>query len=408
MAGPEVITYGSGTVKLYPRASGTWSVCWRESGTARSTTRSSLEGAREFARAKARAIDTRSGAVWIRPAQADALAALQRIVGPHGNTHSVLADLEISRQILGDAGSLETAARYYMDHGPGRLQRISLDAAVARFLAEYADGPSVTRRPLRSMLSRFLVDHPGLLLLDLTPELLQRSVTSGSPAPRTVFNRINNWRTFLNRCREWELLPAGRPHAAERLRRPRRPDAGRAILSLDQAAALLALVRSQRPQLLPYLILGGWLGLRSSECQRVEWPAFDWSESTLHLSVHVAQKLLQERYLPVPAAVAAVLRPLCVAAGGRGRCCLWRSQEYLSRLARDSGTLAEWPGNVLRHSWFSYSLAASGHIHQLAEWGGNSAKVIRSNYRRPIPQRDGLAWLALLDPDADPDAKAPG
>jgi len=71
------------------------------------------------------------------------------------------------------------------------------------------------------------------------------------------------------------------------------------------------------------------------------------------------------------------------------------SQEYLSRLARDSGVLSRWPGNVLRHSWFSYTLAAHGHIERLAEWGGNSAAVIRSNYRRPIPAAAGEAYLLL-------------
>jgi integrase len=153
-----------------------------------------------------------------------------------------------------------------------------------------------------------------------------------------------------------------------------------------------------------YLLIGGWLGLRPSEIQRLSWSAFDWTHEGhgyCHVSPKVAQKNSSERYVPMDSRLSARLHALFLASGKdkSARCCAFRSREFLSVLAREKGVCAEWPADVLRHSFCSYRIAVVKSLEQVATEADNSPAILKSNYRRPLRHEDGLAWWALLDLD---------
>lgn len=388
-------THGSAVVHAYPRGNGQWSLNWREGGARRSTSRATEEKARAFAERKARELDQATGAQWIPPAQAELLQLLRQTTGPDREPFALLSELKSALRILAGSASLDTAAAYFMEQGPGTVQLTTAAEAITRFLQEYDQGGSNTAKTHKATLSKFRAAHPGLLLMDLSTEHIRADIHRGSPAPQTVANRHSSWRTFLNRCRDWELLPQGRKHPAETIKTPRLPEASPPIFSLEQGAAMLSAAKHKNPKLLPFAILCGWMGLRASEAERVTWSAVDLDAGSLHVSTAVAQKLLQERFVPIPYQVAAALRPLRPA-DPRRKCCRLRDQRNLSALFRATDGSPDWPTNGLRHSWFSYTLARTENINQLAEWGGNSAAVIRRRYRRPVTQAAGQAWLDLL------------
>lgn len=301
----------------------------------------------------------------------------------------------------GGRADLVTAARYFAEQGPLRMERATLGEAAARWLAEYDAGSRETRRTFGQEVDGFLDAVPGrreMAVMDLNEAMLKAWVHrrvrgKEAPAPRTLLGRITTWRTFLNRCRVWRLLPSG-GHAADTLRKPTVPDAGKEIFTPEQGRRLLAAVREEEPKLESYLLIAGWLGLRPSEVQRLTWGAFEWERGYLHVSAAVAGKTSSERFVPVDAGVLERLRELFVAAGGRTgmKVARFRSREFLSVLARRCGVCERWPTDVLRHSFCSYRIAVTKSLAQVAEEAGNSPEILKSNYRRPVRFEDGVEW----------------
>ncbi|MEO5712150.1 MAG: hypothetical protein ABIT37_01570 [Luteolibacter sp.] len=420
---PRTVSFGIGKVRIAKRGNGFFALSWREMGETRRTTKTDERKALEWASTKVRELDASTGNQWIPPVDGEALKALQALAGDEpGAARRLLDDVRDARRWLDGAADLTTAARWFAENGPMKIQRTSVVAAVARFMAQYLRGSKETYRSFSNELKGLskVAGNDALLLLDLTEPVLTawttRKVNEGKdvPSENTVDNRMTIWITFLNRCRDWELLPKNAKHAGELLRRPVIPDAGKAIFSIDQGRTLLEAARRHdvekwkprplRPgqQLEAYLLIGGWLGLRPTEIQRLTWAAFDFEAAHpyCHVTPEVAQKNSSERYIPIDPRLSARLKGLFEASGKKksARCCAHRCREYLSLLAREKGVCEEWPVDVLRHSFCSYRIAVVKSLEQVATEADNSPAILKSNYRRPLRHEDGIAWWDLLDP----------
>lgn len=406
---PRTIKYGSGRVRIVKRANGMFALSWREMGATKKTTKATAAKALEFAEQKAIDLDSGDVRAWVSRGDAEVLAELKKIAGAEdGAVRRLVEDVRAAVKWLDGAkgADLTAAARWFAEHGPLKVEQSTLGAAVARFLAEYDAGSKETRRTFGQELDGFVEAESlrkGMAVVDLREaDLLawvHRKVRgTETPAARTLANRITTWVTFLNRCRDWKMLPKG-DHVADLLRKPTIPDAGKEIFTVDQGRRLLAAVRDLEPKLESYLLIAGWLGLRPSEVQRLTWAAFDWDRRYLHVTPAVAQKTSSERYIPMDARLALRLQALFSASKAKpgARCCGFRSREFLSVLARKSGVCAVWPADVLRHSFCSYRIAVVKSLPQVAEEAGNSPEILKSNYRRPLRHEDGLAWWDLLD-----------
>lgn len=403
---PRTISFGSGRVRISKRSNGAFALHWRELGATRRTTKGTEEKALKWAAEKARQLDSGTGQRWVSAADAETLAALRKMAGQdEGALHRLVEDVRGALTWLEGQGDLTAAARWFAENGPLKVARSTIGEAAARFLGEYDSGSRETRRTFAQEIEGFLDAAPGrrnLSVLDLTERMLLSWVNrkvrgKETPAARTLANRITTWVTFLNRCREWKMLPAG-AHAADALRKPTIPDAGKDIFTVEQARRLLAAVRDHEPKLESYLLIAGWLGLRPSEIQRLTWSGFEWDRGYLRVTHDVAGKTSSERYVPIDERVLARLRALFLRSGGRvtNKVAGFRSREFLSVLARKHGVCEVWPNDVLRHSFCSYRIAFTRSLAQVAEEAGNSPEILKSNYRRPLRHEDGLAWWDLI------------
>jgi integrase len=410
---PKTVAFENGRVRVALRGNGMFALAWRENGGVKKTTFSTKEKAMTFAEGKARELNAGTNRKWITPLESDQLDTLARLAGTgEGAVRALLEDVEGARKWLDGLADLTTAARYYAEHGPLKIQKARLESTVKRFLDEYhGDNLRTFRKDLHALRDA----HPHAMMLDLTEDLLKgfawRKVTDRrgggkalvSPAPRTVLNRITTLVTFMNRARDWKLLPPGK-HAADLLRRPVIPDEGKAIFTVGQARNLLALVRQHAPKLEPFLLIAGWLGLRPSECQRLTWKGLDFQRGYLHVDVRVGGKNSAERYVPIDPRVASRLRVLFEATPNTGKAklnakaCLYHSRDELSELARKHGVIEHWEPDVLRHSFCSYRLALTQDIARVAEEAGNSPAIIKKNYRKPVFPEEAVAWWDLLNP----------
>jgi integrase len=410
---PMTVKHRTGVVHIARRANGWFALRWMEKGTMRRTTRTTEEKAIEWAQVKAEKLHLATGEQWVDPLRAQITEEMGKVAQlVRMEMWQLLEDVRAAVKVLGGQATLTAAAEWYASHGPLKVEKATLAEAVERFLINYQD-KGTTHTTFATELRGMVKARPDVVrLLDVTPELLEawvrrktaagtttgRTAIGVAPAERTVKNRLTTWVTFLNRCRDWRLLPEGK-HAGDRAWKPRKlADAGREILTTQQGAKLLTVVRQHEPKLEAFLLIAGWLGLRPSECQRLRWGAFDWAGGYLHLDVETAGKTSQERYVPMDPRVAARLREIFVAGGEKetARACGWRSREFLSVLARGHGVVERWPSDVLRHSFCSYRLALTQNRAKVAEEAGNSPTIIGKHYRRPLPESAGAQWWDIL------------
>jgi integrase len=412
---PLTVSHGAGRVRIRKRANGFFDLTWREMGGNRKTTKTSEKKALAWAEEKAIELDAGSGSRWIHQGEADAMEALRKIAGEEeGAIRRLLDDVRGALAWLdGGKADLTTAARWYAENGPLKVERTTAAAAITRFLAEYQKAPRATLNTFTTELDAFAKRFPHLLLMEVTHEMLAKwckrpllkfgVATGEAPAIRTEVNRITTWVTFMNRARDWNLLGSGK-HAADLLRKPVLPDEGKQVFSIDQGRRLLEAV-AEDVRLLTYSLVAGWIGLRPSEVQRLRWVepggiekgGFDW-KGYLHVSARVAGKNSSERFIPLDPRLEGILKRIFEASGKKAgeKVCIHRAREFLSVQARAAGVCATWPPDVLRHSFCSYRIAVVKSLEQVATEADNSPAILKSNYRRPVRHEDGLAWWDLL------------
>lgn len=379
---------GTPTVRIYRKTPTVWTLKWRVAGKATAT---SVTGTRKEAETRARQItkelSRRHGGKVVSNDDAEVAQLLRKISGER-SPFALLRELERAEQIL-DGHSLIEAAGFYAKRGPMTCERTTFKDAVARFLKAYQSSPVQTVAGLRKELQAFAEKHARLEITSLTEPMLEDWITRSEPGPRYFNNRLATWKTFLNRCRDWKYLPAGDKHPGELIKPKRLADKTPEILSVRQCKQLLDVVPED---LLPYLAVGCFAGVRPFELMRLKWEDFIWERKYLHVRAEVAGKTSQERFVPLQDNLLKLLAPW---RNSTGKFCETHSREKLSLLAREKKILHAWPMDVMRHSFCSYRLAQTQNIGQVAEEAGNSPTIIRRHYRRPLTKEDGDEWFKL-------------
>lgn len=382
-----IIKFSGLTARIKQRKNGYWMARWREGGRDRSTTTREYKDAKDAADQALRRIAA-GGVKTVSVDEHRLVEKLKAIAGTRA-PDALLNHIEDAARVLGGWEFLSRAVTFYQQSGMADIERVTFTAARRRFLDGYGDKAIYTLKGLRKEIQAFEVAHPNVAPPDINEKLLTAWLSRGSPSPRFFNNRLGSWKTFLNKCRVWNYIPKGEKHPAELIERKREADRVPEILTPQQAHEILALLPEN---LKPYFIIGAWLGLRPTEMLRLKWEHFDWDKGYLNIGAEVAQKTMKQRFVPLNAKAAGLLAPWRKATGA---CCLRPSQLYASAIARKAGIITEWHQDVLRHSYISYRLAQGSNRGTVAEEAGNSEKVIRSNYRRPLRREDGEAWFAV-------------
>lgn len=404
---PIKVTYGGATVTVRRRGNGWYTVRWREAGRDRSTTRVVLADALEAARRKARELASGQGSRMMTVEEAGLVQRLKAVSGSR-SPHAVLDMLEELTRQAGGVEVLARALRFWEQSGMSSVQRVTMTQARAQFLDHYESRDKQTRTTLKKELDVFCREFGDLAVCDLSTDVLaawvSRPLVGGCQvAARTHNNRLNVWRTFLNKARAWNWWPRAEKHPGELVERRREADRIPEIFTVQQAERLLHAVRREAPELLNYLVIGCWLGLRPAEIQRLTRDAWDWERGYVEISAEVAAKVMQHRFVPIPDNVRFLLGGQIMdprtrkhlRGGQRAMCCANDDANQLSLLARKHGIVEVWTPDVMRHSYISYRLAQGHGRGQVAEWAGNSESEIRRSYRRPLRKEDGEAWFSV-------------
>jgi integrase len=353
----------------------------------------SKEGAMKLARAKVRELAGGIGGQVVTSGEVELIRRLKAVAGER-SCFAVLDLVEDAVKRLGGWEVFGRALRFYEASGMATVERVTVKKARDKFLDAYEAKARLTRAGLRKELDAFCAAFEGLAVCDLSVEILGpwilRPRADGlAVGARFANNRLDSWRTFLNKCRGWNFWPRGEKHPAELIERQKEASRLPPIWSVEQIRKALGAVELRQR---PYLVLGCFAGLRPFELTRLRWEHVDWVRGYVHVPPEVALKTLQERFVPLEANARAMLSGWM---GKTGKCCQVHDREEISLVLRGAGIIDGWPQDVMRHSYISYRIARGDGAGVVAEHSGNSERIIRRHYRRPLMREDGVGWFGV-------------
>jgi integrase len=161
------------------------------------------------------------------------------------------------------------------------------------------------------------------------------------------------------------------------------------ILSVTQAARLLEAATSE---VLPYIAVGLFAGLRRAEIERLDWSEVDFESGLIEVKAQKS-KTAQRRFVTIQPNLREWLLPLRKI---RGNVTPQRNFRQSFDTARIAAGIMEWPDNALRHSFASYHLAHFKNAAATAlELGHHDSRMTFDHYRELVKPKDAERYWSL-------------
>jgi len=381
-----IVSVGSVKVPVYGLSGGRWCISYYQEGRRRRETRSTRDDATDRAKEIATAIhnQTASG-VMLTGIDRDVYVRALEALKPLGVTlHDAVEAYTKARSKLQEL-SLNDVIDFYLRHNPTDLPQKTVKEVADELLeAKRRDRSSAAYlKDLKTRLPHIAAAFPGPI-----GQVTQGQISDwlrslpGSMRSRINYRRliVTLWRfarqrgyLLRDRATEADMVPTVKDDAAE--------------IEIFRPADFAKLISKASSELVPFLAIGAFTGLRHAEILRLEWEDVRFAQGFVEVKAKKA-KTAQRRLVPIQPNLAAWLAPYC---GRTGKVCSWiRIGRTASVLAKDSGI--SWPKNGLRHSYASYRLAQCQDAPKVALEMGNSPAMIFRHYRELVTPQDAAMW----------------
>jgi integrase len=149
------------------------------------------------------------------------------------------------------------------------------------------------------------------------------------------------------------------------------------ILTVEQTARLL---ESAASELVPYIAIGAFAGLRRAELERLDWQEVDLQSGLIEVAAAKA-KSARRRFVKIQPNLAKWLQPHAQLSGNVTP----PGYRVLLESAREKAGIEQWPQNALRHSFASYHLARFNDAAALAlQLGHTNSNLVFQHYRQLV------------------------
>jgi integrase len=284
--------------------------------------------------------------------------------------------------------TIDDAVDYYVAHLEASARSITVAKLVPQLItAKETDG--LSKRyvyDLRSRLPRFASAFGEQMVATITAKEIDswlRSLPVG-PTTRNNFRRVLV--TFFSGAMALGYAvdnPAAKTAKAKELDTPPR------TLTVAQTANLLV---NATPQLLPYVAIGLFAGLRPAELERLDWKDVHFDGEQLIEITAAKSKTARRRFVKIQPNLREWLAPVRKRSGKVTPDDLGRQWGAL----REAAGIKDWPGNALRHSFASYHLAHFRDAAALAlEMGHTDSGMIFGHYRQLVRPKDAERYWNL-------------
>jgi integrase len=332
-----------------------------------------------------------------------------------------------SHRILGDAIHVD-AARFFKKHHHSNLPRKTVAEVVDELIeTKEADGLSdVYLKDLRGRLGRFKEAFKMQISLVTTADIerflrevkVVEKVAGGgvrhraaSPKSRNHYRAAIGTLFYFAEARGY--VPKGLVDI-EAVAVAKQKDGEIEIFRPEEMARILA---AAKPELVPFLAIGAFAGLRSAEIERLDWSEVRLEDGLIEVKAGKA-KTASRRLVPITDNLRKWLMPhhkkhgeVCRYAN-MSKQLMWLAEKVDAAWKQEDEETAntsegekskpvfEWKHNALRHSFISYRVADTQNVAQVALEAGNSPAVIFKHYRELVRPAEAKKWFGI-EPDAD-------
>jgi integrase len=335
-------------------------------------------------------------------AAADVFARQKRIEGEEiGNraleldSDTRLAALKASKALKPFGKSIGDAVAHYIQYLHDSERSIIIDEAAEEFLAfKGAKGKSARYLlDLRSRLNAFRKAFGTRKVTEVTPK-----ITEDWLARLDVGNvSRNNYRRVLSvffgfcvkqgRCRD---NPMQRVDVA---------DVAVTDTEIFTPADMALMLSEAEGDILAYLAIGGFAGLRNAEIKRLQWEDIKRDVGEIDLSARIT-KTAQSRAVTILPVLTHYLEPF---AFEHGSVCKpnfdQRMQNFRERMEKPVEGVRRavaWQHNGLRHSFATYHYRLNDAGQTAKQLGHNGTNLLFKNYRKNrVSDADARAWFNL-------------
>jgi len=287
--------------------------------------------------------------------------------------------------------TIADAVQHYVTYLKASEKSCTAEQLVRELLkAKERDGVSDWHlRDIRSRLSVFAKKFDGQMIATITSKEVDDWLRSIPFSPMTR----NHYRglvvlafNFAMRCGYANSNPALGAAKAKVV------DKTPGILSVNEAARLLEAATSD---VLPYIAIGLFAGLRRAELERrLDWKHIDFESGLIEVTAQNS-KTAQRRFVKMRPNLREWLLPL---RQHRGKVIPQNSFRFRQSLeqAREAAGITNWPENALRHSFASYHLAHFGDLNALTlEMGHTNSRMLFAHYRELVRPKEAERYWNL-------------
>lgn len=300
-------------------------------------------------------------------------------------------------QILGGRVSPQEACRFFVAQHPAGVIVRNIPDIVTELLGKKKVG-SKWARILSKMLERFAARFQGppgeLQARDLEDWL--DSLAGGLRTRRNHRNAVGDLVNFARSRgylrKDWDEL--------SRVGDPEPPAVQINLYTPDELVRLLNIAETYRAgrKLVPLIAITAFAGVRHGEMNEEKPEHLDWADLDFEgKGIYVQKgpsKTGRDRMVDMPDNLIAWLEPYRRPSGKI--CSLSNTSNAFCRLRRKAGIGKK--RNGLRKSFISYKLALTRNIDGVADQAGNSAAIIRKNYKRTDTRLKAAAerWFSIM------------
>lgn len=297
------------------------------------------------------------------------------------------ADLRIMAQQCADLlaphkKTIREATAHYLAHLEAKERSCKAEQLVEELLkAKRADG--IGERHLRDLDSRlavFVAQFEGKMVAEITSPEIDAWLRSLNVGPRTR----NHYRAATLEAFNFAVRSGyASSNPVESAAKAKVVSGRPGILTVEQASALLVHAPSE---LVPYLSIGLFAGLRRAEIERLDWSEINFESGLIEVTAQNS-KTAMHRFVKMQPNLREWLLPLRQLKGP-----VTPPPEPFRQSfdhARAKAGITDWPENALRHSFASYHLAHFENAASTAlELGHHDSRITFAHYRELVKPKD--------------------
>jgi integrase len=409
---PMIVKQGSVAVKIYRvknKGRESFTVSYHADGKRKLKMFADFEEAHAEAKSKATALSRGElDALELRAVDARAYVNSVDILKPTGLPLEFIAkDYIEAWKVLGGKASLFEAAREFarrhMHELPSKLLPDAVDEMIE---SKKRDGTSDAYLKVLRVYLNQLKDTFRCQLRTVTSGQLADYFRDKNVSARSKNNARGTVGAFFKFCKERGWLPRDHEGVSLVPKFKEKPT----DIEIFTPWEVVQFLTYARPELVPFVAIGAFAGLRSAEIERLDWSEVHLTERFIEVKASKA-KTASRRLVPISENLAKWLAAhekehgRVVPFDNMSKQIGWlvedtnaglRGKAESGKQKTEMERKVKWKKNALRHSFISYRVAETQNVAQVALEAGNSPQIIFQHYRELVRPAEAEKWFAIV------------